>query len=371
VALASNGQSATDYTAVFYDGLIARRRAVTILLREDQLAIVEAGTTLAEWRYADLREQDAPSGSLRMTAAGALELARLEIADPALKAEILRRSPAIRQTARVNRRTKMQVVGWSVAAAVSLILTAVYLVPLAADRVVPLIPQSVERHLGEAVYKQVQAIFHAAPCATDDGSAALATMQARLTDGLPAKTPFDIVVLSSPIPNAFALPGGRIYLLHGLIEKAENVDEVAGVLAHEIGHVAHHDGLRRLLQASSSSFLIGLLFGDVMGGSVLITLGQTVVNSAYSREQESNADAFAADLLLRIGRSPKPLGMFLARIAATPKNGTNLAFLQSHPLSEDRLAALSTQEPASLSKPILSDTQWRALKAICPKPPSH
>jgi hypothetical protein len=63
--------------------------------------------------------------------------------------------------------------------------------------------------------------------------------------------------------------------------------------------------------------------------------------------------------------------MFLARIAATPKNGTNLAFLQSHPLSEDRLATLSTKNPSSPSKPILNDAQWRALKAICPKPPSH
>lgn len=352
---------------VFYDGLIARRRMVTVVLHRDRCALMEGGAVLAEWRYTDLRQQDAPSGSLRLAAANGPELARLEIADPVLAAEILRRSPTIHKAARANRSAKVQVVGWSVAAAISLILTAVYLVPLAADRVTPLIPQSVDRRLGEAVDKQVQALFRATPCATEDGSAVLVTMQARLTAGLPTGLPVEVTVLSSAIPNAFALPGGRIYLLRGLIEKAESAEEVAGVLAHEMGHVAHRDGMRRLLQSSSSSFLIGLLFGDVFGGSVLITLGQTLVNSAYSREQEAAADAFAADLFLRIGQSPKPLGTFLARITKGDKTN-GFPFLQSHPLSADRLAALSTKEPANPSQPLLSDVEWRALKAICPKP---
>jgi predicted Zn-dependent protease len=354
-------------SAVFYDGRIARRRVVAVSLDETGLLIAEPGTVAMHWGYAHLREQDAPSGCLRLACKGAPELARLEIADADLAAEIRRRCPAIGRAVRANRAGRIQVVGWSVAAAVSLILTAVYLVPLAADRVTPLIPRSVERRLGDAVDNQVRAIFRGRACTPYEGRVALAAIQRQLLAGAPAGLAIDIVVLPSPIVNAFALPGGRIYLLRGLIDKADNGAEVAGVLAHEIGHVVHRDAMRRLLQSSGSSFLIGLLFGDVVGGGTLITLGQTLVNSAYSREQEAAADDFAADLFLAIGQSPRTLGAFLSRIAETPKGGNHgLSFLQSHPLSQDRIAALAAKgEPARPAKPLLSAAQWQALKTIC------
>ncbi len=366
--MASDGNPAPGVPAVFYDGLIARRRAVTVILRDGDLAISDGDDIVATWCYADLREQDAPTGFLRLAARNAPELARLEIADTAFAAEIRRRAPMVRDTARARRNGKIQIVGWSMAAAISLVLTAIYLVPLLADRVAPLIPLSVERRLGDAVAKQVHVIFKGGACLNDDGEAALATMEHRLAAGLPPNALFDIRVLASPVANAFALPGGRIYLLRGLIDKAESAEEVAGVLAHEMGHVVHRDALRRLLQSGGSSFLIGLLFGDVFGGGTLITLGQTLVNSAYSREQESDADAFAADLFLRIGQSPKPLGTFLSRIAKDDKAMTRFALLLSHPLSQDRLVALSGKEPAHPSPPLLSDAEWRALKAICQTP---
>lgn len=356
--------------AVFYDGLTARRRVVTLTLEARELVIVEDDTMLARWAFAALREQDAPTGCLRLAAAGAPELARLEIADPALAAEILRRCPAIGQAQRANRTAKAQIVAWSVAAAISLVLTAVYLVPLAADRVTPLIPQSLERRLGDVVDNQVRSMFGGTPCATSDGAAALRAMQSRLMAGAPPGLSIEVAVLASPIANAVALPGGRIYLLQGLIARAANAEEVAGVLAHEMGHIAQRDGLRRLLQSSGSSFLIGLLFGDVVGGGALITLGQALVNSAYSREQESAADGFAADLFLRIGQSPKPLGTILARLKETQKGGLNsLPILQDHPLSEERLAALSTREPTTPTAPLLSEAEWQALKTICPAAP--
>lgn len=361
----SDDNSTPGVPAVFYDGLIARRRAVMVILHDDNLVISDGDGMLAAWRYPDLREQDAPTGFLRLAAQGAPELARLEIADTAFAAEIRRRAPLIRDTARARRSGKIQIVAWSMAAAVSLVLTAIYLVPLLADRVTPLIPLSVERRLGDAVAKQVHVIFKEGACLNDDGEAALATMEQRLAPGLPPDALFDIRVLASPVANAFALPGGRIYLLRGLIDKAESAEEVAGVLAHEMGHVAHRDGLRRLLQSGGSSFLIGLLFGDVFGGGTLITLGQTLVNSAYSREQETDADAFAANVFLRIGQSPKPLGTFLSRIAKDDKTMTRFALLLSHPLSQARLAALSGREPTHPSPPLLTEAEWRALKGIC------
>jgi Zn-dependent protease with chaperone function len=353
--------------AIFYDGLTARRRPAVVDLGAESLTVTDGGGGfLARWLYVDLRQQDAPAGCLRLAAANAPELARLDVVDAALANEILRRTPQIGSAARASRTGKATIVFWSLAAATSLVLTALYLVPHLAERLAPLVPLSVERRLGDAVDNQVRAIFGNEGCSTPDGDAALGTLRAKLSDGAPLPMPVDIVVLHSNIPNAFALPGGRIYVLSGLLERAKDADEVAGVLAHEMGHVAHRDGLRLLLQSSASSFLIGLLFGDVLGGGTLVMLGRTLVDTAYTREAETAADAFAADLLLARGQSPKPLAEFLSRLSQEfGGDKKSLAILSSHPLTEDRKRALSQTEPTARGKPLLGDSAWQALKTIC------
>ena len=78
-------------------------------------------------------------------------------------------------------------------------------------------------------------------------------------------------------PNAVALPGGRIYVFEGLIGKSESADEVAGIIAHEIGHVAHRDGMRSLLQSAGLSFMFGMLLGDFVGGSAVVIGARAVL----------------------------------------------------------------------------------------------
>jgi predicted Zn-dependent protease len=176
--------------------------------------------------------------------------------------------------------------------------------------------------------------------------------------------PLEARVVSSRTPNAFALPGGKVYLLDGLLKKAEKPDEVAGVLAHELGHVSHRDSLRKIIQTGGTSFLIGLLFGDVTGGSAMIFVGRSLFDASYSREQERAADAFAIDVMHKLGRSPKPLGDLLVRVTGTEANN-GMTLLSSHPLSEDRLALMSKDTGSSSGPELLSAAEWKALKNIC------
>ena len=79
--------------------------------------------------------------------------------------------------------------------------------------------------------------------------------------------------------------------------------------------------MRGLIHNGGTSFLIGLLFGDITGSSALIFASRTLVTSSYSREAEQNADSFAIDVMHRLGRSPKPMGELLFRV--TGKEGGN------------------------------------------------
>jgi Zn-dependent protease with chaperone function len=352
--------------ATYYDGASARARAVDLTLEPDGIAIAASGAVLANWPYAAVRRRDAPQEILRLANAGGPELARLDIADPALAAEVVRRAGRQLGEAHTGAGTILLIVFWSLVAVASLVGTAVYIVPAVADRLAPLVPIALEQRLGQAADNQVRALIGRTTCSTPDGSAALAALTNKLSAKASLPMPVDVRVLRSTIPNAFALPGGRIYLLSALLERAENVDEVAGVLAHEMGHVAHRDGLRVLIQNGGTSFLLGLLFGDVTGGTPIIFVSKTLVNSAYSRDAERAADDYAAGVMRGLGRSPRPLGLFLARLMKREGGEPRvLAFLESHPTSSERLAALSNAEPASPGPTLLSEAEWQSLRAIC------
>jgi len=261
-------------------------------------------------------------------------------------------------------RQTWRIAGWSLAAVASILLLVIYGIPLAADRLAPLVPQAVERRIGDAVDKQVRFMFGGNTCNNAEGKAVFAILidKLKLAGGL--NRPLEAVVISSFVPNAFALPGGRVYLLNGLLLKASNVDEIAGVLAHELGHVQHRDNLRHLIQAGGTSFVVGLLFGDVIGGSAMIFATRSLFNAAYSRDMERNADAFAMAAMHKLGRSARPMGELLFRITGAQAN-KGLDILAGHPLTEDRLATMSRAAPPAPGPEILSADQWQALKAIC------
>ena len=137
-------------------------------------------------------------------------------------------------------------------------------------------------------------------------------------------------MLQSRVPNAVALPGGRIYLFDGLLRRADNPDEIAGVIAHEIGHVARRDGLRKLIQTGGSSFLLGLLFGDVTGGGTLILLGRALVDSSLFARRRERRRPLRGRPWSALGRSPKPMGEFLRPHHRRPE-GQPLPFLAEPP----------------------------------------
>ena len=166
-----------------------------------------------------------------------------------------------------------------------------------------------------------------------------------------------------PDVNAITLPGGRIYVFDGLLAKASSVDEVAGVLGHEIGHVAHRDGTKSVLETAGLSLLFGMLLGDFTGGGAVIIAARTVLQTAYSRTAEAAADEFGARLMYKVGGDPQAIGAFLLRISGTAAVMPH--FLLDHPAAQERADAIAKIAQPSPMAALLSPPEWEALKSIC------
>lgn len=152
--------------------------------------------------------------------------------------------------------------------------------------------------------------------------------------------------------NAFALPGGTIVVTDQLVKIAADEQEIAAVLAHEIGHVRYRHGLRLTLQGAGVAILVTTLAGDAVSiTSLAAALPTVLLNSGYSRDFEDEADGFALKRLRQAGVSPNKLADMLERLemdhyddesarerASAKKRGRNSDYLSTHPATTQRIA---------------------------------
>jgi predicted Zn-dependent protease len=122
--------------------------------------------------------------------------------------------------------------------------------------------------------------------------------------------------------------------------------------------------MRSLIYNGGTSFLIGLLFGDITGSGALIFASRSLVTASHSRETEQAADTVSIDVMHSLGRSPKPMGQLLFRVTGKEAD-KGLSILAGHPLTEDRLARMSREDRPPGGAPLLSPEEWASLKAIC------
>ena len=134
------------------------------------------------------------------------------------------------------------------------------------------------------------------------------------TSELPNKE-FKFTVLNTPIINAFALPGGYIYLTRGLIYLCQNEAQLAGVIAHEIGHITARHTAKRYTQTVGTSLLANILGVLAKNNAVgnLINQSASLYLLSFSRSQEYEADLLATRYMIRAGFDPKEMANFLKK----------------------------------------------------------
>ncbi len=337
-------------TARLFDGRSALDRPVVVRIDDDALELREPdGAVIATWPVASLRrcDGDAPGPGALLRRHGGAE--RLAMADP----ELLRRLQAA--GARLGHGRRWSGGGWTgLAAGLFCSLgIAILLVDRLPALAMPLVPRALERSWSAGI----EAVLERGSrrCETPAGLAALDGLIETLAGAAGIRPVPRFAVLDDDRVNAFTLPDGRLVILHGLIATAADADEVAGVLAHELGHVAHRDPTREMLRGLELNMLARSLgWGGGLGGEMAAL--------SYGRRAEAAADASALATLHRAGLRADGLGRFFMRLQARDGGGAGFAFLSDHPATATRIAAVRT---GTAGAPSMTPTAWNALRAVC------
>lgn len=190
-------------------------------------------------------------------------------------------------------------------------------------------------------------------------------------------------IVDSPDVNAFAVPGGFIYMNRGLIERATNLAQVAGVLGHEVAHVTRRHSIKQMQKAQGTNIgMLGVCIFTSMcsteAGAQLMGLGANVAMASFSRADEDDADAFGVQYMIDAGIDPTGIPeMFQILLDERKRKPEGLeTWFTSHPLEESRIAnarsriqAYPPEQLVGLTKdsPNFQAFQQR-LKAMPPSP---
>ena len=165
--------------------------------------------------------------------------------------------------------------------------------------------------------------------------------------------PYQFKVVNDRTINAFALPGGPIYINRGVIEAASTESQLAGVVAHEISHVALRHGTNQASKASAAQLplaILGGMLGNNSTKAVLAQLGAAfAVNSIllkYSRTAESQADIMGTQILYDTGYDPRAMAQFFEVIEAQQKGGGPVEFFSNHPSPDNRIERVNQEVSA-------------------------
>lgn len=356
------------FEARFSDGRTAGSRDITVELTERGIAIPQdEASEPVIWPYGAL----ATAEPLTDHAIDALVTysyqpgATLFVPGPRFARALAKLAPQL--TAAAERWRAASPWLWGAAATVALGVI-VWMADLSPARTIAtMLPEEARSAMGRQVVKSMSS--GRAVCSDPAGVEALKKLTQRLTAAARVERPFNVVVIDWGLVNAFATPGENVVLTRGLLEAAEGPDEVAGVLAHEMGHGIELHPETGLVRAMGLTAAAELMMG---GGGTLSNLGIVLLQLSYSREAEGQADDHAIAILRDAGISSKGFAQFFERMSkrhhgsgagGLGKGGLG-GMLSSHPDTDERLAK-ALRSGGYEATPALSGQEWSALQSVC------
>ena len=168
--------------------------------------------------------------------------------------------------------------------------------------------------------------------------------------------------------NAFAIPGGNVYINTGLIKAAKNEHELAGVVAHEVNHVVARHGTRQMTQQYGYALVLQMVLGDNPGllTQIATSLFGQAGSMAYSRGMETQADVLAVETMAKAGYDPNGMASFLGTLKGMQQQspGQLAKFFSSHPDTGDRVQQVQAEIAKLSQKPVIrvNDVEFRRIQ---------
>ncbi len=239
-------------------------------------------------------------------------------------------------------------------------------IPILAHPLAKITPPNLERQLSNSVTAQLDLAMDF--CKTDTKSIKnLQKLADKISQNADLSFPIEVGGLNTSMPNAFAMPAGKIYFTKGLIETAENGDEVAAVMAHEIAHVENRDVLVSLYRVMGFGIILDAVVGGGSGaGQQLIMLGANLSDLKNSRDAEGQADIRGLEILTKSGIDGHGMSSFFEKIQKIEDNMGVLKgseFISSHPDSGKRSEIAAKM--AKAGNPAFTDQEWQEVKEFC------
>jgi Zn-dependent protease with chaperone function len=324
------------WTARLYDGQTAMAKPATVSIVDDRLCIAETGGTLM---LAELDIGDRFSGAPRCI--GLPDGARLHVEDDASGSF----DSALRAAGFIPGPASRLFSTWrhAVACAAALALLLVWIdqrgAGLMARMTLPLVPRAFDEQLGQSTLAVLDRRWLRPTELPAARRAALNTRFARLFERYPEiKWQLAYRTLGPAGINAFALPGGQIVLLDGLVNRMSD-DEVLAVVAHEVGHVAHRHVMISLIRQAGIYQVVSVMVGDF--SSALSATLTGLQGLRFSRDFERDADDFSMQVLRDEGLSPRLMADALRVLQREIDSKGSLIpdFLSTHPATSERIRA--------------------------------
>lgn len=233
--------------------------------------------------------------------------------------------------------------------------------------------------------ENAQKINAALPLVTDARATAYLSQLGRsiATRTSRAELEWHFAIVNSDEVNAFALPGGYIYVNRGLIDRAQRLEQLAGVLGHEIGHVVERHSVEQMKKTTGANVFVTLLCAVTSlcdGGlsQVAISVAGNAILARYSRADEIEADSQAVVNVVNAGIHPSGIPEFFETLLRERARDPSLfdAFLASHPVEETRVnytqQLIAEYDPERLSDLVSDDPRYQEFRAVVqslPPPP--
>ena len=356
--------STISYPGHYSDGRSAATMAVTVRLAEG-LEIAGTGVTQT-WPYARLdaaapldwrdnevllRNPDHPGATLFVT-------------DPGFASVLLKRASHLSPA---SHRWRYAIPGLIITAGLAAGIAAIYVFGFnPAQDVARLVPDSLRASIGAQALDGF--VSGHTRCSSPNGVAALSSLVGELSNASKSGRNFKVQVVDWDVINAFALPGEQIVVFSKLIDDAQSPDELAGVIAHEMGHGIELHPESGIIRSLGLSALIELFASGQSG--TLTNAGALLLTLRYSREAEHQADVHALEILKNADISPKPFSGFFNRLLKNERGAAkgltpgDLGMFATHPPTPER-AKMAADAATYPGKPALDDKSWQALKHIC------